>query len=160
MTEAGAEPDGKPREVWYGWQTLIIMGVSAPLTFAYGVGLFGFTFGGPIVHWSHGHVGRGFGALGLNFGLTAVGGLLGVAAFCSNDGCRGLFGGLSGAAGGVIGGGLGLLTANIIDVAALSYETVGGGEEAARRRRSPRLTLAPQVAVSPQHAHLGLAGTF
>jgi hypothetical protein len=143
------------------------MGVSTPLVLAFGTfvlafgtGLSGFAFGGPIVHWAHGHVGKGFGALGLNVGLTSVGGLVGVAAICSG-GCNGEWSGLTQLFGFVIGGGVGLLSANIIDVAALSYETVGpAAEEQSRRRRHPGLTVVPQVGWSPQQSYFGVAGSF
>ena len=32
----------------------------------------GFVLGGPVVHWAHGNIGRGFGVLGLNIGAPAV----------------------------------------------------------------------------------------
>lgn len=153
--------DGEPRTTWYGWQTLLIMGVSTPLVAAYGTGLAGFTFGGPIVHWAHGHVGRGFGALGLNLGLTAVGGLVGAGALCAGGSCNGELGNLGLAFGLAIGGGIGLLTANIIDVAVLSHEPVEPAVDYdARPRRHPRLTVVPQVSFSPDRAHLGVAGVF
>src|SRR5262245_14666089 len=77
-------------EVWYGWQTLIVGGISgAAAVVAIGlgedgsgvvlgapVGLGGFVFGGPIVHWAHGRVGRGFAVLGMNVGVAGVGAAL------------------------------------------------------------------------------------
>jgi hypothetical protein len=69
-----------PRGPWYGWQSLIIdapavsllvAGAAAPTlndrlgsapTIAGGVA---FVLGGPIVHWAHGSVGKGFASLGL-----------------------------------------------------------------------------------------------
>ncbi|HVK64704.1 MAG TPA: hypothetical protein VM694_09525, partial [Polyangium sp.] len=59
-----------PREVWYGWQTLTIAGASLGLgtvpavffgvhPYVWPLSLSGMVFGGPIVHWKHGRVGRG-----------------------------------------------------------------------------------------------------
>lgn len=78
------EPTVKVRK-WYGWQNLIMVGASdalilgslsvAPLSrssLAVGLGFVaaGCRVGcGAIVHWAHGHVGRGFSSLLLNAGL-------------------------------------------------------------------------------------------
>lgn len=102
-----------------------------------------------------------FGVLGLNVGLTAVGGLVGAVVACSGSCRNDESGGLTQLLGLVLGGGVGLLSANIIDVAALSYETVEPADKRnAPRRQSSHFTLAPQVAVSPDKAHFGLGGTF
>src|ERR1051325_5502792 len=57
----------KPPQVWYGWQSLIIHGVSASLlavapagegsgaAFTIPTAITGMVFAGPIVHWAHGH---------------------------------------------------------------------------------------------------------
>jgi hypothetical protein len=113
------------------------------------------------VHWGHGNVAKGFGSLGLNFGLTAGGGLLGAAVACASAGCDGEFGALAGFVGAMLGGGVGLLAANIIDVAALAYdEPKRSYEAAARARRRPSLELVPSVAVAPGQARIGLAGAY
>lgn len=75
-----------PVERWYGWQTMIALVVPDVLTVtgyvndAFGVAALGVSahmLTGPIVHWAHGRVGRGFGVLGLNLTLGAVGALAG-----------------------------------------------------------------------------------
>jgi hypothetical protein len=80
-----------PRRRWYGWQTLLVdgasigllvLGVAADDRGAGRLGALGYFFGAPIVHWSHGHVGKGFASLGLRVGSVLV---LSVAAF----GCYG-----------------------------------------------------------------------
>jgi len=71
---------------WYGWQTLIglvaadAVTISSVLNMPSDPAMFGLIGGmsahalvGPVVHWAHGHVGRGFAVLGLNLTLTAVG---------------------------------------------------------------------------------------
>lgn len=75
-----------PVERWYGWQTILGLVIPDVLTVVgymnneFGVAVFGISahmVTGPIVHWAHGHVGRGFGVLGLNLTLGAVGALAG-----------------------------------------------------------------------------------
>ena len=71
---------------WYGWQTLIgvvtsdlvtVVGQGTPISY---VGVAGHVLTGPIVHWAHGHIGKGFASLGLNVGLPVGGGLTGLMA--------------------------------------------------------------------------------
>jgi len=78
------EVEAAPSRHWYGWQTLTVdgasfasLGTGAVLFSAQGSretlppqillwsGLAGSTLGAPIVHFSHGKLGRGFGSLGL-----------------------------------------------------------------------------------------------
>ena len=159
----GQEPEKekKPERIWYGWQHLIVLGASSAMVplatevepLAY-LSFAGFTLGGPIVHWANGRIGRGFGSLGLNAGCTLVGGLIG-AGIWANEGDYG------GVYGFIIGGGVGLLTANIIDIAALEYKEVEPqGYDYNARRRPPHLRVVPQVAVAPGRASFGLGGTF
>ncbi len=157
------------RNVWYGWQNLIGYGSSfmllatSPFALeAAGVtvplGLTGLAFSGAIVHWAHGHVGKGFGALALTVGSTFGLGALGVGIECGVNGCNGLFSGLFGA---VVGGGLGLFTGIAIDVGALSFEKrVPDDEDEATRRWAPRISLVPSLDLRPGRATFGVAGTF
>ncbi|HRI63793.1 MAG TPA: hypothetical protein PK156_06130 [Polyangium sp.] len=84
----GLQAPQVPARRWYGWQTLIVVSAADVVTLASGLGLSGdaaafglflgasgHVFSGPIVHWTHGRVGRGFGVLGLNLTFTAVGAL-------------------------------------------------------------------------------------
>jgi hypothetical protein len=151
----GAPPERSRERVWYGAQAWAVLAVSALLTPVYGLGAVGLVFGGPTVHWAHGHVGRGFAVLGMNLGLTAVGfglGLaVGAAAFPRSE-----WGAASIA---LIGSGVGLLTANIVNAAALSDEDAPSPVEVGARR-PPRRMLLPQLTLESGRAQFGLAGTF
>jgi hypothetical protein len=92
VPEEEPEPaHGSPRERrWYGWQTLATDGASVLLLvlaagydprtssgrtardYMLGTGLVGYYLGAPIVHFSHGHVGKGFGSFGIRAGGTAL----------------------------------------------------------------------------------------
>ncbi|XXY54231.1 hypothetical protein WME91_24175 [Sorangium sp. So ce269] len=164
-TTAGGGEQPATKTVWYGWQhllvalgSLIILPVGAgaesgPLVM---VGVGGFALGGPVTHWANGNVGKGFISLGLNAGGALGGGLIGMAIASSGNGD-----GWAALAGFGYGGSLGLLTANIIDIAALEYEERGTAESYDYIRvRSPRLRLAPQVGLAPGGATFGLGGAF
>jgi len=72
------EPAKPPSREWYGGQTLLADGLSATTFvlgagadksgFLVGTGFLGYMLATPIIHWSHGHVGRGFGSLGMRLG--------------------------------------------------------------------------------------------
>ena len=71
-----------PVERWYGWQTIVatvatdVVAVASIVNKKFEPAIIAISahmIAGPIVHWAHGHVGRGFGVLGLNLGFTAVG---------------------------------------------------------------------------------------
>lgn len=118
-------PPQPARRRWYGWQTLIadgagllISGIGLPLslsrsTQSLGTGLLvggGVVqlIGGPIVHWSHRNVGRGFASLGLRIVLPALGVLLGFAT--RNEGVL------------ILGSGAGSAVAIALDAAVLARE--------------------------------------
>lgn len=110
----------KSEERWYGWQTLLAATPSNLL------GLIGMisepslamaayplnAFAGPIVHWAHGNVGRGFATLGLNLSVPLLFAVVGTVAGRSND------------YGGAIGMNLGIATTQLIDTLGWSRETV------------------------------------
>ncbi|WP_437632783.1 hypothetical protein [Sorangium sp. So ce854] len=165
----GAQP--APRRVWYGWQHLIVglgslvllpIGAAAESEGLVLVSLGGLALGGPVTHWANGNVGKGFISLGLTAGCTIGGGMVGGLLGAASDELYAAAGGL------VIGAGLGLLTASIIDIAALEYEErwPTGERYDYLRVRSPRLRLAPQVGLVPQAgvapggATFGLIGAF
>lgn len=117
-------PRPKMKTVWYGWQSLIGIVAGDVLTFTGGVanagalsyiGIAGHVLSGPIVHWTHGHVGKGFAALGLNVGVPLVGGGLGAVIGGAS------LGGLYGA---IIFGGIGYFVGPILDLSILSTEQV------------------------------------
>jgi hypothetical protein len=169
-------PGMPPRRVWYGWQTLLVYAASATVGLTAGIaggasgsgglvftgtmiGSTGIVFGGPIVHWARGNTSRGFAALGLNFGATLVSGGIGVGIACAADACRGSFGGFGILAGMVFGGGVGLLTALIVDVSALSYDTKAAPDSSASKR-SPGWTILPDLKISRDKTTFGFAGVF
>jgi len=160
----------EPVENWYGGQTLAADGAAIALALAGGAttrapsvstGLAAlsvgtYVLGGPIVHATHGRGGIGLADLVLRLSAPIVGGVLGAlvgnalvpasASTCEDDGPCG--GGLGGA---VIGLGLGLVTATIVDATVLAYEPAAPGDA------SP-IRVAPSVAVVPQ-GHDGAIGT-
>src|SRR4051812_25374574 len=94
----------EPESTWYGNQTLIVDGVTLAAAAlaasvagppenqgtAKGLGTLagvGYLFGGPIVHWAHGHPGRGFGSLALRFFIPLVTLAIGVGVACSGHYC-------------------------------------------------------------------------
>jgi hypothetical protein len=154
---------------WYGWQILIpdlagslLSGIGAFVPGAGGSALLitGSTvafFGGPIVHWAHGHVGRGFASMfGLRLGLPLAGGLVGFG-----------LGSLGGSAGALLGFGLGTsvlaLTGIIVDIAALAYDEPATSAAAARAHRPARTwAVAPFGTFDPIRgsAIAGISGVF
>ncbi|KYF77583.1 hypothetical protein BE11_12735 [Sorangium cellulosum] len=158
----GALPASKT--VWYGWQHLLVLlgsAVVVPIAVATdseGLALVSFSgaaLGGPVTHWANGNLGKGFISLGLNAGCTFGGGMIGMLLGSASDEPFAALGAL------VLGGGLGLLTANVIDIAVLEYEERGTAESYDYLRvRSPRLRLAPQVGLAPGGATFGLVGSF
>lgn len=160
---------------WYGWQTLILYSLSIPLgitSIASGSGGFeavalplastGLLFGGPIIHWSHGKVARGFAVLGMHVGASVVGSGLGIGIFCAIGACSssgdvgpiGIFLGI------VVGGSSGLVASQFVDVAALSYDERPFDASTAGRRKGLGFTLLPDVRVTRDRTMLGIVGTF
>lgn len=84
-------PEGDT-EQWYGSQTLVVdaasmgligLGVATDMAELGSIGSLGYFFGSPIVHWSHGNVGKGFGSFALRVTSTLILGL--GAATCFNS---------------------------------------------------------------------------
>ncbi|EYF05242.1 hypothetical protein [Chondromyces apiculatus] len=163
------EPSEGSERTWYGWQTLIVMGASSAFfvvpfatgdTLLVGVPVMSFVFGGPIVHFAHGRIGRGFGVLGMHFGIATGSALLGAGLACAGGRCgSGEFSGVAAFLGAAAGASLGLLASNIIDVAALAY-TDPQEERKKVREQAFQLSIVPQLSISPDHSFIGLAGTF
>jgi hypothetical protein len=155
---------------WYGWQTLIVDGVaivtglaasvSLPLYYMTGIpaGTGGLVFGGPIVHWAHGNVGKGFGALGIITATALIGGGVGVGVGCAVkvfESCTGEDAGLSRLIGFMIGLPFGAAIGAAIDVSVLAY---GTREVAAPPGRIG--TLLPMLDVRRDRAVLGVGAAF
>ena len=73
-TATRASDGARPERYWYGWQSLLVDGASLALFIPGALtkqdpvwlsALLVFSLGGPIVHWAHGNIGRGFGSLGI-----------------------------------------------------------------------------------------------
>jgi len=174
--ESSAALSGPTVRVWYGWQTLLVLGGSATIgvissvaggvSGAGGVALVGGTlggtgllFGGPIVHWAHGNTGKGFVSLGINFGAPVVVGGISVAVICGAGGCtggNGVFGILGGL---TIGGSVGLLAAMIVDVSVLSYDNKAPDASSARHK-APGWIILPDLKISREKTTFGFAGVF
>lgn len=135
------------KTVWYGWQTLIGVVASDVVTlvgafatagpFAQ-IGIAGHVLTGPIVHWAHGHVGKGFLSLGLNVGMPAIGAIFG-ALFVDNSSGGTL------AAFGLTG--IGYILAPTLDMAILSTEEVPDKTPAVPK--GARLLLPTSVGFAP-----------
>lgn len=146
--------DGVRRERrWYGWQFLVVDGLSLVLAIStlgtgsvvqFGVASAGFTFGAPIVHWAHGNIGRGFGSLGLRIGLPAT--ALGVTVLTGR--------GYSSLLVGVVLIPTAFAAAITIDAAVLAYDS------APSSRARAGLAWAPMLDLRPEGVTLGVAGSF
>ena len=142
------EPRFEPR--WYGWQTLMVDG--AAILIASDVSVPIYVLGGPIVHWSHGNVGRGFGSLGLRVGAP----LLLAAAFvggCDGNGDVGCLG-----LGALMGLLLGAGAAIAIDAAAIARDTVEVEDDVSFSLGPARVT--PTVSITDSQGRVMLVGTF
>jgi hypothetical protein len=163
------DEDERPKPgQWYGYQTLAVDAASlalAAMSVRTGSGALGlaslgtYVIGPPIVHFAHGHVGKGFADLGLRLGLPVGGALVGVGIGCALGGCGGGgdFAGYGAAIGGLVGGASGGVAAMILDWALLSREP---GQRAPRQREAAEVTLRPSLAVTPTGGALGLGGAF
>jgi hypothetical protein len=168
-------PEMPGQRTWYGWQTLLVFGGSTTVGLIGGfgggasgsdvvllaglsIGGAGFLFGGPIVHWANGHIGRGFGALGLNFGMPLVGAGLGAGVVCVSAGCD-ADQGVDIFLGVVIGGGLGLIASMVVDVTVLSYEPSTPVASTARAK-APGWTMLPDFHITKEKTTFGVAGVF
>ena len=169
-------PAAPSKRGWYGWQTLIVFGVSASITLTGlitesavgtdGAALLaipfagaGFVLGGPVVHWAHGNIGRGFGVLGLNIGAPAVTAGLGVGIACASGACSrsgdgaGIFLSL------VLGGSAGLLAAMIVDVSVLSHGS-NTPVAASALNKAPGWMILPDLHISREKTTFGVVGAF
>lgn len=155
-----------PYKEWYGWQTLMVDAVSAA-TFASGValsstrpgagltvlGLGGIIVGSPIVHWSHGHVGRGFASAALHTVLPSLTASLAVLGFaCESDGCVNVVMAATPL--------LGVVLASAIDAAVLGYDAKSRPASDARSWAPRHVVLAPALTITPTLQQAGLSGAF
>jgi hypothetical protein len=169
-------PTSTQRRAWYGWQNLLVYasvttaGVAATLGGGFGdssalfigglaAGGTGILLGGPIIHWAHGHTGKGFAVLGLNVGATLVSAGLGVSLACAAGGCGSSSQGIGFILGSSFGGAAGLIAAMIVDVSVLSYEEAAPVPSFSSKR-SPGWTILPDLKISRELTTLGVVGRF
>jgi len=175
--ETAASTAPRTETKWYGWQTLLVDGVTSTTGLLLigsgnyelqdaGLGILvgGYALGGPVVHWANGQVGKGFASLGLRVGAPLVAGLSGalVGAAFSGDSCGGRVCNDTGVAvGAVLGTVGGVIAALVIDTAVLARKTVKVEPEVARAR-APKLTWTPTAGFDSkrQAANIGISGTF
>ena len=133
---------------WYGLPIVAADIASDAALFLFPpAGLVGFTVGGPIVHWSHGRVGTGFGSLALRAGadvLSLV--MLSNALSCDSCSRTNLLPAL-----------IPLVAAEAIDAAALSWEPVAPSSDSAGRSR---LRVEPVFAMLRSGGSVGFVGRF
>jgi hypothetical protein len=134
--------DDKEGRHWYGWQIMITdaSAIALGLTATTSGGPWGvaaattYVLGGPIVHWEHGAVGKGFGSLGLRVLLPLA------AAVAWFGACFYSCTGSGGTTAAVALGAFGLLVPPMLDYAALAYEPAP-----AARTDAGALRLAPAL---------------
>ncbi len=166
-----------PRKIWYGWQNLIVdgagqtlsaLGLGAVLATSDGdgsstaVGTFfsallasSYALGGPIVHFSHKNVGKGFLSLGLRGALPWAGALVGYAIETGQCEPDEWFCGITGSSLGFL---LGVTSAISIDAGVLAYKEVTPEDASKRSARLESLVVLPRL--SPDGGGLSVGGSF
>jgi hypothetical protein len=170
---APAAPPQRRIHVWYGYQTLIVDAIAfgaGTVGFALKeptlqtVGVAGYLAGPPVIHFIHGHVGRGFGDFGVRCGFPVAGLLVGlivgaVVAAKDDSSVQGVSDDI--ARGIEVGTVAGVVGAIIFDAAVFGDETVLEGAEDARVHPPlPTFRVAPTAFTARGGGGLGLGGTF
>lgn len=141
---------------WYGWQILISDAAVfsfAGLTHNPGIA-YGWVGSGAIVHLGHGNIGRGVASAVLRVGLPLAGVYLGAA---SASGCTGDWCGFGEA---IVGGVIGLTSAELIDVALLARDSAPTPTAARAAQRSHGVEVSPVVRAGRSGYGLDLVGRF
>jgi len=162
-------PAPPARRQWYGYQLMLNDAASIALlagTAGGGatasVGALSFFFGGSVIHGVHKRAGLAVASPLMRVGFTLVGGLIGVAA----ENCGSKSEDFCGLGGALVGGGLGLLTAMIVDYSCAWTEGKSDAEENPvppfAKSRSPRVsfTSAGLAPLRDGGASLVLGGRF
>ncbi len=144
-----------PKRKWYGAVTLGIDGLAAAscltIILCPFVGLGGFVFGAPILHWVHGNVGKGFGSLGIRLALPAAAAGIGAAIGAGAD--QAARSGTSGATtAAVIGFLSGVVGASLLDALVLAYDDPPEPKQNVR--------ILPVFAPAASGATFGVLGAF
>lgn len=133
---------------WYGLPIVVSdVASDVALFLVPPAGLAGVALGAPIVHWSHGHVAKGFGSLGLRAGaevLTVI--MFASALSCDSCSRSRLLPSL-----------VPLAVVEVIDAAALSWEHVPGPTHSLA---APWFRVEPTIAMLRSGGSVGLVGTF
>lgn len=149
----------EPRTEWYGWQNLVLDGSAISLialaaasdTSALSVaGMLTYVVGSPIVHWTHGNVGTGFGSLGMRVGAFAT--FVGGSIACASNSLDGSSSNDGGCAVAVVG--LLLIPASMaVDAAVLAYDDIPPERTASSR-------LLPWVSKQREAVGVSWVGRF
>ncbi len=173
QTEQSTPAAKPPTRAWFGWQTLLVDGVSlGTVPLEVGTGSFAntpsasylllgslttYVLGAPIVHAAHHHWRMGALDLGLRAGAVAVGSLVGAAAGGSPTSCDGRVAGCLGAGGNglVAGAAIGAALASVVDASFLTWDS-----RPAETGQAQKLTVTPLAQVSGRGGVAGLMGEF
>ncbi len=170
-TTTAPKPSAEPETTWYGAQTLAADGAAIALALVGGAAsrsqgisntlltasVAAYGLGAPIVHIAHGRGGVAAGDLLLRIGAPFLGGLFGAlmggaawgqSSYCGDGGSCGAL------VGGMFGLGAGMLTASIVDAAALAYEPAAPHDASAKQQ------IGVRVAPSFAPGGVGAIGTF
>lgn len=145
--DAAKPEEGKKVEEWYGWETLICDGasiVTAPIL----VGIGGYLVCAPIVHAANGQGLKALASLGLRVGGPVVFAIAGGLIEAGATDCRSY----CGLGGGIVGFGVGIVTAMVIDSAVLARKDVV--------KKTEKPTIVPTGNARADRLEFGIAGTF
>lgn len=142
----------------YRWQIAVVDAAGLALAFSQNqtgtsLGGLAYALGGPVIHGMHGHGGRVLASMALRVGLPLAlaigGGELGRQDCSGPDDydCGG-----ANIGGALLGFGLGVVTAMVVDDALIARPVA--------IRKHDDATWAPQIAVTPRHVGLGALGRF
>jgi hypothetical protein len=154
-----AAPAPPTESRWYGWQVLLVDAAAVTAgaaTQQLPIFLAMYALGPPIVHAGHARLGAAAGSLALRVGLPLVTG--GVVYALLDERCgpgSGEWCGLGAVVFGLIGAGAGMITASVIDITAISHDSV----PVPPRRKA--FTFTPSARVDPRgDVSIGAFGTF
>lgn len=141
---------------WYGWQILVsdaavfsFAGLTRNASVAYG-----WIGGGTVVHFGHGNIGRGVASAALRTGLPLLGAFVGSA---SASGCRGDWCGFGEV---LVGGAIGMVSAELIDVAVLARDRAPAPAAVLAKQYRHGVEVSPVVRAGRSGFGLDLVGRF
>ena len=171
--EAPATEASAPKASWYGWQTLL-SDVGSALLIAFslrvnsgdggtgavavaGLGVGGYVFGGPLIHWAHDRDLAAYADFSMRLGFPLLLGQLAAIGANQSD-IGGSCTSFCGSEGSNFGQGLlvGIATAVLVDAVGLSWEFVPNNKDA----QTSRLRWTPVAGAAREGAIGGVGGTF